>query len=94
MRQQQQAGVLLPVSKVENAVKSLPTVDDIKKNGVGTLKTALTQLQQNATTAVNQAKTDFSTQTTALKERGGRAGRHRQAGHERAQRADARPAPG
>ena len=56
-----------PVSKVENAVKSLPTVDDIKKNGVGTLKTALTQLQQNATTAVNQAKTDFSTQTTALK---------------------------
>jgi hypothetical protein len=56
-----------PVSKVENAVKSLPTVDDVKKNGVGTLKSDLSTLQQNATTAINQAKTDFSTQTTALK---------------------------
>jgi hypothetical protein len=56
-----------PVSKVENAVKSLPTVDEVKKNGVGTLKSDLSTLQQNATTAINQAKTDFSTQTTALK---------------------------
>ena len=56
-----------PVSKVENAVKSLPTVDDVKKNGVGTLKSAVLQLQQNATAAVNQAKSDFSSQTTALK---------------------------
>ena len=56
-----------PVSKVENAVKSLPTVDDVKKNGVGTLKSAVVQLQQDATAAVNQAKSDFSTQTTALK---------------------------
>ncbi len=56
-----------PVSKVENAVKSLPTVDDVKKNGVGTLKSAVSQLQQNATAAVNQAKSDFSSQTTALK---------------------------
>jgi hypothetical protein len=56
-----------PVSKVENAVKSLPTVADVKKNGVGTLKSAVVQLQQNATAAVNQAKGDFSSQTTALK---------------------------
>jgi hypothetical protein len=56
-----------PVSKVENAVKSLPTLDDVKKNGVGTLKSALVQLQQNATAAIDQAKTDFSGQTTALK---------------------------
>ena len=56
-----------PVSKVENAVKSLPTVDDVKTNGVGTLKSALVQLQQNATAAVNQAKSDFSSQTAALK---------------------------
>jgi hypothetical protein len=54
-------------TKTENAVKSLPTVDDVTANGVGTLKTALTTLQQNATTAMNQAKSDFSTQTTALK---------------------------
>lgn len=56
-----------PVSKVENAVKSLPTLDDVKKNGVGTLKSALVQLQQNATAAIDQAKSDFSGQTTALK---------------------------
>lgn len=56
-----------PVSKVEAAVKSLPTVDEVKKNGVGTLKSAVLQLQQNATAAVNQAKSDFSSQTTALK---------------------------
>jgi hypothetical protein len=56
-----------PVTKTENAVKSLPTVSDVKANGVGTLKTAVAQLQQNATTAVNQAKSDFSSQTTALK---------------------------
>jgi hypothetical protein len=56
-----------PVTKTENAVKSLPSAGDVKKNGVGTLKTALATLQQNATTAVNQAKSDFSSQTTALK---------------------------
>jgi hypothetical protein len=56
-----------PVTKTENAVKSLPTAEDVKTNGVGTLKSALSTLQQNATTAVNQAKSDFSTQTTALK---------------------------
>jgi hypothetical protein len=56
-----------PVNKVENAVKSLPTVDDVKKNGVETLKSAVLQLQQNATAAVNQAKSDFSSQTSALK---------------------------
>jgi hypothetical protein len=56
-----------PVSKTENAVKSLPTAQDVKNNGVGTLTSALSTLQQNATTAINQAKSDFSSQTTALK---------------------------
>ena len=55
-----------PVTKTESAVKSLPTVADVRKNGVGTLKSALSTLQQNVTTAVNQAKSDFSTQATAL----------------------------
>jgi Sec-independent protein translocase protein TatA len=55
------------VTKTENAVKSLPTLSDVKANGIGTLKSALSTLQQNATTAINQAKTDFSTHTTALK---------------------------
>jgi hypothetical protein len=56
-----------PVTKTENAVKSLPTAEDVKKNGVGTLKSAFSTLEQNATNAVNQAKSDFSGQTTALK---------------------------
>ena len=56
-----------PVTKTENAVKSLPTVEEVRKNGVGTLKSALSTLEQNATKAVNQAKSDFSSQTTALK---------------------------
>jgi hypothetical protein len=43
------------VTKMENAVKSLPTVRDVKTNGVGTFKSAVAQLQQNATTALNQA---------------------------------------
>jgi hypothetical protein len=55
-----------PVSKTENAAKSLPTAQDVKKNGVGTLTSALSTLKQNATTAINQAKKDFSSQTTAL----------------------------
>lgn len=56
-----------PVSKVENAVKSLPSVADVKTNGVGTFKSAVLHLQENATAAVNQAKSDFSSQTKALK---------------------------
>jgi outer membrane murein-binding lipoprotein Lpp len=56
-----------PVSKTENAVKSLPTVQDVKEHGVGTLTSAISTLKQNATTAINQAKSDFSSQTTALK---------------------------
>jgi outer membrane murein-binding lipoprotein Lpp len=55
-----------PVSKTEDAVKSLPTAQDVKANGVATLTSALSTLKQNATTAINQAKSDFSSQTTAL----------------------------
>ena len=56
-----------PVSKTENALKSLPSAQDVKQNGAGTLKSALSALEKNATTAVNEAKSDFSSQTTALK---------------------------
>ena len=56
-----------PITKAEDAIKSLPTAQDVKKNGVGTLSSALSTLQQDATNAVNQAKSDFSSQTTALK---------------------------
>ena len=68
-----------PVSKVENAVKSLPTVGDVKKNGVGTLKSAVLQSKQNATAAVNQAKSDFEPDD-GTEDLGGRAVEHGQAG--------------
>jgi hypothetical protein len=55
-----------PVSKAENAITSLPSLQDIKNGGVATLKSAVTDLQQKTTNAVNQAKGDFSTQTMAL----------------------------
>jgi outer membrane murein-binding lipoprotein Lpp len=55
-----------PVSKIETAVKSLPTVQDVKEHGIGTLTSAISTLKQNATTAIDQAKSDFSSQTTAL----------------------------
>jgi hypothetical protein len=38
----------------------------VRTNGVGTVKSAVSTLQQDATAAVNQAKSDFSSQTTAL----------------------------
>ena len=78
-----------PVSKVENAVKSLPTVDDVKKIRVGTLKSAVLQLQQNAAAAVNQAKSDFSSHF-GTEDLGGRAVEQRQKGRGHALTSDAR----
>ena len=42
-------------------------MSDVKTNGLGSLKSALSTVQRNATTAINQAKTDFSSHTNALK---------------------------
>jgi hypothetical protein len=56
-----------PLTKTEKAVKSLPTVKDVAKDGAGTLKSALAPLKQDATSAANQAKSAFSSQATALK---------------------------
>ena len=56
-----------PISKTEKAVKSLPTAQDVRTNGPGTLRSALSIVQQDATTAVDQAKSDFSSQASALK---------------------------
>ena len=56
-----------PLTKTEQAVKSLPTVKDVAKNGTASLKPAVSTLQQNATSAANEAKSAFSRQATALK---------------------------
>jgi hypothetical protein len=56
-----------PLTKAETAVKSLPTVKDVAKHGVSALKPAISQLQQDATSAVKQTKGAFPSQTAALK---------------------------
>ena len=55
------------VSDLESSVKTLPSADEVKKNGVSTLKSALTEVQQDTATVVTEAKSEFSSQTTALK---------------------------
>jgi hypothetical protein len=56
-----------PLTKAEKAVKSLPTVKDLAKHGVSTLKPAVSTLQHDATSAVKQTKSAFPSQTAALK---------------------------
>jgi hypothetical protein len=54
------------VKDLENSIKALPSTDVIQ-NGVSGLQSALTKVQDNATAAVNDAKGDFPSETTALK---------------------------
>ena len=66
MWQQQQAGVLQgPHTSLENSVKSLPSA--ASGSGVSGLQSQLTTIQTDATAAVNTAKSDFPSETTALK---------------------------
>ena len=55
------------VSDLEDSVNNLPSADDVKNNGVSALKSALTQVQHDAGTVVNEAQSAFSSQTTAVK---------------------------
>ena len=55
------------ISSLESSVKALPSADDVKQNGVSELKSALTKVQQDTATVVAEAKSAFSSQTTALK---------------------------
>lgn len=61
-------GYCSAVADLESSIKTLPSADEVKKNGVSALKSAFTQVQQDAATVVDEAKTAFSTQTTALKD--------------------------
>jgi len=49
------------------SVKAIPSPSEIKKNGTNALKSAVSQVQMNATTVVNDAKSQFATQASALK---------------------------
>ncbi len=53
------------VTNLESSIKALPNTD-VLKNGVSALQTAFTKVQNDATAVVNNAKSDFPSETTAL----------------------------
>jgi hypothetical protein len=53
------------VSQLESSVKDLPSTN-VAKNGLGALKTSVAKVQSDATTAVNDAKSDFPNETSAV----------------------------
>ncbi len=54
------------VSSLESSIKALPSTNVIQ-NGVSALETAVSKVQSDAQTAVNAAKSDFPSETSALK---------------------------
>lgn len=52
-------------TNLTNSVKNLPTV--ISSNGISGLTSQLGKIQSNATSVVNAAKSDFPSQTSAVK---------------------------
>jgi hypothetical protein len=54
------------VSTLESSIKALPSTNVIQ-NGVSALESAVSKVQTEAQTAVNDAKSDFPTETSALK---------------------------
>jgi hypothetical protein len=52
-------------TNLENSVKDLPSV--ASSSGIGGLQTQITTIKTDATSLVNAAKTDFPTQTSAVK---------------------------
>lgn len=54
------------VSNLESSIKALPSTN-IVATGLNGLKSAVTKVQSDATTAINAAKSDFPSETSALK---------------------------
>jgi phage-related protein len=54
------------VNDLKNSIKALPSTDVIK-NGTSALQSAFSKVQDNATAVVDDAKSDFPTETTAVK---------------------------
>ena len=52
-------------TNLENSIKNLPSVTS--SSGISGLKTQITTIQSDATSLVNSAKSDFPTQTSAVK---------------------------
>ena len=55
------------LSNLEASVKAIPSIDEIKKNGTSALESAVVKVQADANIVVSEAKTDFASQTSALK---------------------------
>jgi hypothetical protein len=54
------------VSNLESSIKALPSTN-VVATGLNGLKTAVAKVQTDATAAINDAKSDFPTETSALK---------------------------
>jgi len=54
------------VSNLESSIKAIPSTN-IVESGLNGLKSALSKVQSDAQTAINEAKGDFPNETTALK---------------------------
>ena len=54
------------VSNLESSIKAIPSTN-IVQTGLSGLESALTKVQSDAQTAINEAKSDFPNETTALK---------------------------
>jgi hypothetical protein len=54
------------VGDLKSSIQALPSVD-VVKNGTSALQSAFTKVQDNANAVVNDAKSDFPTETSAVK---------------------------
>src|SRR5947209_1012032 len=54
------------LTSLETSVKAIPSTN-VVKNGTNSLKSAVAQVQKDATAVVNDAKSDFAAQTSTLK---------------------------
>ncbi len=77
------------VSNLKSSIKALPSTN-IVATGLNGLESAVTKVQSDATTAINAAKSDFPTETSALKSSIDTLSTHRQRGGKLAQRRDDR----
>jgi hypothetical protein len=64
--QQQQPAYCTDASQLKTSVNNLGNVN-VAKNGLDSLKTALSKVQTNAKTLATDTKSAFPSQTTALK---------------------------
>ena len=54
------------LENLKASVKAIPSLSEIRQNGTSSLDSALAKVKTNATAVVNDAKTQFKSQTSAL----------------------------